>query len=162
MICWRIDLWRNLMAYLDGELPKQRVRQIENHLLDCGRCRARLAKIHDGQRFAIQMPEFTLQNDPWSRIEMAIMAEESLKPERKRLQSSKLAFAMGLLATGLLLFGSIFLFNRHLLFNFEKEASVSLGTIDLQDFQAVNISEIRHNTAPHIVAEGYVMEVREQ
>ena len=160
MICWRIDLWQKLMAYLDRELPKQKVRQIENHLLDCGWCRNRLAKLRDGQRLAMQMPEFTLQNDPWSRIETAIIAEEFPQLERRKPHLNRMAFAMGLLAAGLVLFGTIFMYNRYPLFNFEKEVNVSLGTVDLQEFRAVNISEISQNTAPHIVAEGYVMEVR--
>lgn len=72
MICWQFDIRRNFSGYLNGELDKQAVERIENHMLDCLRCRARLARIRDGHLFAQHLPRLKPQRDQWAAIEAAI------------------------------------------------------------------------------------------
>ncbi len=76
MKCWRIDLRRSFSLYVTGELEASAVKRVEDHLLDCGSCRTRLARLRNGHRFAQEMPRFTPQLDPWTAIEAAIDARQ--------------------------------------------------------------------------------------
>ena len=177
MKCWRIDIHRRFSLYLSGELPPDRVQRVEDPLLDCGTCRDRLAHLRLGHRLAMQMPRVTPARDPWDAIEAAIDREaasgarekllapgaSSLGPLaaawRKRLLNP--AFALGLIAivmTVLLVVQSRPA-NRYA----APEQEIGLATfeaIDRGEFHAVSISDIERNNKPHIVAEGYVSEVR--
>jgi hypothetical protein len=177
MKCWRIDLHRRYSLYLDGELTPDRVKRVEDHLLDCGTCRDRVAHLRLGHRLAAQMPRVTPARDPWDAIEAAIEREAAsgsparlaapganrrgplVADWRRRLLNP--AFALGLVAivmTVLLIVQS-----RSAKRYASSEQEVGLATfeaIDRGEFHAVSISNIDHNNKPHIVAEGYVSEIR--
>jgi len=72
MKCLRIDLRRTFSRYLNGELESSAVRRLEDHLIDCGSCRTRLARLRNGHRLAQEMPAFIPERDPWAAIEAAI------------------------------------------------------------------------------------------
>src|SRR5215510_11068199 len=72
MQCWRFDLRRTFSRYLSGELDRNRVKRVEDHLLDCGICRTRLARMRNGHRLAQELPRFTPSRDHWHAIEAAI------------------------------------------------------------------------------------------
>ena len=102
MKCWRIDLRRDFSRYLDKELSPRDIKRIEDHLLDCGECRTRMARMQTGHRFARQMPRVMPERDPWLAIEAAIEREQNsasqspvkqprLKPHWQRLVTSKFA-----------------------------------------------------------------------
>src|SRR5262249_34319892 len=74
MKCWRFDLRRAFSRYLNGELDQNKVKRIEDHLLDCGDCRIRLARLRNGHRLAQELPTFTPERDPWNAIEAAVSA----------------------------------------------------------------------------------------
>src|SRR5512132_66883 len=84
MTCLRIDLRRTFLAYLNGELDSRAVRRVEDHLLDCGSCRTKLARLRNGHRLAQQMPRFTPQSDPWTAIESAIDSRQSVSAAEGR------------------------------------------------------------------------------
>ena len=42
-----------------GELDSNAVKRVEDHLIDCGPCRSRLAHLRNGHRLAQEMPRFT-------------------------------------------------------------------------------------------------------
>ena len=163
MKCWRIDLRRDFSRYLDKELALGSVKRIEDHLLDCGECRTRMARMQTGQRFARQMPRLMPERDPWRAIEAAIDREQNsasrppvrqnrLRPQWRQLVTPKLAGVASVIALLLL---SVFVFMKPTLPNILAELS-----IDREEFHEVNIADIEHNTEPHVVAEGYVAEVR--
>src|SRR5689334_7830224 len=77
MKCWRISLRRDLMRYITDELTPDRVRRIEDHLLDCGHCRDAVARLRSGERFAAQLPRITPQHDIWDALEAAIDREDA-------------------------------------------------------------------------------------
>ncbi|HKP87783.1 MAG TPA: zf-HC2 domain-containing protein [Blastocatellia bacterium] len=164
MRCWRIDLRRSFSPYLDGELEPDKIKRIENHLIECGPCRTSLARLRGGQRFASQMPRFKPQRDPWGAIEAAIEKEEATPAAQVahgwRGQLSKPAYAIGVagvLIVGLLVAGAVI--SRH--FSPEQEARglMEFEALDRREFHTVTIADIDRNTKPHIVAEGYVSQV---
>ena len=155
MRCWRIDLQRNLLRYVQGELSRQSVELLENHLLDCGACRTQVERLRRADHFARLMPGVTPEHDPWSQIEKAI--EDSSTPRmtprvsrvtvRRTLVyvSIVLSFALG---------GLLVLASQHL-----NRESIS-SAIDLDEFHPVKISDIERTSTPHVMAEGFVSEVR--
>jgi Putative zinc-finger len=163
MKCWRIDLRRDFSRYLDKELAPQAVKRVEDHLLDCGECRTRMARMQTGHRLARQMPRLIPERDPWLAIEAAISREQDspsqspLKPPRlkldlRRLVTPKFAGVVSIMAFLVL---SAFVFMKPSLSTNWTEHSIDRG-----EFHEVNIGDIEHNTEPHVVAEGYVTEVR--
>lgn len=163
MKCWRIDLRRDFSRYLDKELAPRAVKRIEDHLLDCGECRTRMARMQTGHRLVRQMPRLTPERDPWLAIEAAISREQNsasqspLKPPRvkqhwRRFVTPKFAGIVSIMAFLVL---SAFVFMRPSLSTNWADPSIDRG-----EFHEVNIADIEHNTEPHVVAEGYVAEVR--
>src|SRR5260370_40589594 len=74
-----ICLRRSLMRYQDAELRPRSVKRVEDHLLDCGHCRARLLQLRNGQRFARELPRLAPEPGNWGALETAIEAA-SLRP----------------------------------------------------------------------------------
>ncbi len=170
MRCWRVDIQRNFSRYLDHEVDPGTINRMEAHLLDCQWCRSRLARLRDGHRFARGMPRIELERDPWDAIEAAIETGPShvvggsapVEPARVRWRGLfvKPEFVAGLLVMVLLLLGALFVTSRHILEGERTEAVNVTGIVDLDEFHAVNIADMERNTQPHVVAEGYVSEVR--
>jgi Putative zinc-finger len=165
MKCWRVDLSRNFSRYLIGELAAREVKRVEDHLLDCGACRSRLARMRDGHRLASHLPRATPQRDVWLAIESALDAEQSQSAKvaspgragwrgtivRPSSAVATLVIALGILAVLLAL-------NRSPSSEGDGQNLIA-GAFELRDFHRVSIADYEHNTEPHVVAEGYVSEV---
>lgn len=166
MRCWRVDLGRNFSRYLNGELTAREIKQIEDHLLDCGACRTRLAKMRGGHRFAGQLPRATPQRDAWPAIEAAIDAEQS---RSANVASSGRAgwrgaivrpdVAVAGIVVVIVLLAVLIALNRSPASE-RNEQSLIAGAFEPRDFHRVAIADIQRNTEPHVVAEGYVSEVK--
>jgi hypothetical protein len=165
MRCWRVDLKRNFSRYLNGELAAREVERIENHLFDCGDCRTSLARLQSGHRFAGQLPRATPQRDPWNAIEEALDAEQ---PRSRTAASQVSAVRRGILirpsfviAAVMIVVGLVvaFIVVNRLSTNKGGENLIA-GAFELRDFHRVAIGDIERNTEPHVVAEGYVSEVK--
>jgi hypothetical protein len=166
MRCWRMDLWRNFSLYLNGELAPRKVKRVEDHLLDCGSCRARLARVRGGHRLAQAAPRFTPRRDPWAAIEAAIGAEHGrslprteLAPAARR-QMPGPRFAVALAAAVILLCALWVSSNKRASSGNQTGTPRSSDALDLREFQTVSIGDMDHTTTPHVVAEGYVSEIR--
>lgn len=163
MRCLRIDFRRNFSRYLDGELSPRETKRLEDHLLDCGSCRARLTRLRTGHRFAMQLPSEIPQRDVWPSIEAAIAFEQSeslIKRDRDwRRALAHPGFAVGALTVALVLLALLAIANRRSSSD-QQVTGLIANTFELRDFHRVSIAGIEHNTEPHIVAEGYVSEVR--
>ncbi|HJZ67029.1 MAG TPA: zf-HC2 domain-containing protein, partial [Blastocatellia bacterium] len=163
MRCWRLDVSRNFSRYLSGELSPREIKRLEDHLLDCGLCRAKLARLRTGHRFAAQLPPEIPRRDVWPSIEAGIASEQSerlIKRDRAwRRAVAHPGFAVGAVAIALVLLALLVIANR-------RSSSGQQGTgliadaFELRDFHRVSIADIERNTEPHVVAEGYVSEVR--
>ncbi|HVG22254.1 MAG TPA: zf-HC2 domain-containing protein [Blastocatellia bacterium] len=176
MRCWRLDLRRNFSLYLGGELSARKVKRIEDHLLDCGWCRARLAHIRGGHRFAQAAPRFAPRRDPWAAIEAAIEAEQNrtlARPELAtaglrtarlarvaRRQMLKPSFVIVFTAAVILACGLWVASDKRATPGGQAEASHPSDSLDLREFRTVSIGDMERTTTPHVVAEGYVSEVR--
>lgn len=165
MKCWRINLRRDLVRYVTDELPADGVRRVEAHLLDCGDCRDAVAHLRSGQRFAAQLPRVKPQGDAWGRIEAAIDREDARREPatggvgwRAVGFGPRLAFAA--VAFVLLLSAVFIALHRRAASEEEPAGLPSFAAADWREFQPVSISGIGSNTKPHVVAEGYVSEVR--
>jgi hypothetical protein len=165
MRCWRVDLKRNFSRYLNGELTAREIEQIENHLLDCGGCRTVMARLRSGHRFAGQLPRATPQRDPWNAIEEALYAEQ---PRSKTAASPRRGGWRGIVirpsfavAALVIVAGLVVAFievNR--LSTNKPGENLMAEAFELRDFHRVAIADIERNTEPHVVAEGYVSEVK--
>ena len=170
MTCWRIDIQRNFSRYLHGELDRKAVARVEDHVLDCLSCRAALARIRDGHRFAQQMPRLRPERDAWAAIEAAIESDNrpAESPARERVTPrdawSKLSYAQRLAAAlaiiVLLAGGLLVLTDRPEPGDGQTVRPAMAESFDDKEFHEVSISNIGANTKPHVVAEGYVSEVR--
>ena len=177
---------KRLVIYADGELSHRASGQIEDHLVDCPDCRARLLRLRAGQRFAGQVPRRRAPAGQWEAIEELIVAEARRQQEpdgsravSSRVTSSRLGWSRAgssriaswwrpgrvSMAGVVLAFVSLSLLiltvviSRHPRSNTTGSA-VAMGSVDLTDFHSVSISDIGSSTEPHVVAEGYVSDVR--
>lgn len=176
MRCWRVDLRRNLSLYLNGELELSEVKRIEDHLLDCAACRARFAQLRSGHRLAQQMPRFTPQRDPWDSIEAGLEAQMNgqtadrldARPERARKPRAvvrwrgltlKPGFALAAIGVVALIAAVLIAPGRRAPEQ-ERAGTLIADALDLKEFHSVNIADIERNMQPHVVAEGFVSEIR--
>lgn len=164
MQCWRFDLRRTFSRYLNGELDHDKVRRVEDHLLDCGNCRTRLARMRNGHRLAQELPRFTPERDPWHAIEAAISGTGArnvrngspIQNWRGLIAKPGLAFAvLGVVA----LIAAVFVASHRSPAREEGNALIA-DALDLSEFHTVAIADIERNRKPHVMAEGYVSEIR--
>lgn len=170
MRCWRKSIQRNFSRYLDGETDAGETHRMEAHLMDCGWCRARLARLRDGHRFARLIPRVAPAPDGWDALESAIEADLAQSPNedilsnrsdaRRRWLGSMPGFATPLMVIAILLMGALLASNWLSKSGERDERAEATGAFDLDGFHSVTIADIKHNTKPHVVAEGYVSEVR--
>ncbi len=150
MRCLRFDLHRKLIGYIDDELSPDAVRRVESHLMDCNACRSRVKHLRDGKRIAHALEPGDLPALSWERLERAIR-RSSLPP--RPAATHWLLPALGGGATVLLsaLAAIVVLAPRQ----FVPDRSVDSGKI-----RPVKIAEIPVHPEPHVVAEGYVAEMK--
>lgn len=157
---------RRLAAYADGELPRRAADGIEIHLSDCGECRAKLLRLREGQRFASQIPRRSAASDQWGAIQALIEADLPKPNAQERARSagwrrpawaSLATVLLALVSLSLLILTAIL--NRPSRIDSRGGPAVT-GALDLSDFHAVSISDMARSTEPHVVAEGYVSDVR--
>jgi Putative zinc-finger len=158
MRCWHMEIRRNFSRYLDGELAAREVKRLEDHVLDCVYCRAALARLRDGHRFAAQAPREPPRRDVWPEIEAAMIAAQSeLRAPRRLLARPDLAAAA--VVALLLILVVLFAISRRSSGD-ERATGLIADAIESKDFHRVSIAGIEKNTEPHVVAEGFVSEVR--
>ena len=167
MKCFRVDIRRKLSRYVHGELPSAVVKRVEDHLLDCGDCRASLARIKVGHGLLKHLPYAAMNEDQWRSREVDFDSDRVVAPVARwgsrssgfALRStrvSRFAFVAVLVALAAALVTVALLYSR--LHGKSTGQAVALQ-VDTGEFHPVNIGEIHRSTEPHIVAEGYVSEV---
>jgi anti-sigma factor RsiW len=168
MRCWRVNLRQKFSLYLNGELSQSEVKRVEDHLLDCASCRARFAQLRSGHRMAQQLPRFTPERDPWASIEASLNAETNTEPTpmsepppivRGRRFAIKPGFALAVIGVVALIAASLIASGK-LAPGQERTGSLIADALDLSEFRTVKIADMERNRQPHVVAEGYVSEVR--
>jgi hypothetical protein len=165
MKCWRFDLRRNFALYLNGELDQSKVKHLEDHLLDCGICRIRLARLRNGHRLAQELPRFTPDRDPWNAIEAAIgdEAPRYMPVSRPAARWRRLVANPGFALAGIgvvALVAALLIATDRRTTGEENAGTLVAEALDIREFHTVNISDIERNNKPHVMAEGYVSEIR--
>ena len=164
MKCWRINQRRVFSRYLNGELEPGAVKRIEDHLLDCGSCRTRLAHLRNGHRLAQELPRFSPRSDPWTAIEAAISVSQPAGSTQRaaprwRESALKPGFALAVIGIVALVAALLLAANKRASQEEESAGSMVAEALDLSEFHSVNIADIERNQKAHVVAEGYVSEV---
>jgi hypothetical protein len=168
MKCWRTIKRRDLTRYVTDDLTPERVRRMEEHLLDCADCRDSVARLRGGQRLASQLPRIAPQHDVWEAIEAAIDQEDAraARPSRTIKDSARWRgrllnprFALTAIVLAVLLSAVFVVLHRRTAPEPELGGLKSLEAVDWGEFHPVRVSNIESNTKPHVVAEGYVSEV---
>ena len=164
MRCCRIDLQHKFSLYLNSELEHRAVKRIEDHLLDCGSCRTRLAHLRNGHRLAQKLPRFTPPRDSWAVIEAAISGTQPVasRPQaavRRREFGLKPGLALAVIGIVALVGALLIAFNKARSMEEENTGTMVAEALDLREFHTVNIADIEQNQKPHVMAEGYVSEV---
>ena len=166
MQCWRFDLRRTFSSYLNGELDHNKTKRVEDHLLDCGTCRTRLARMRNGHRLAQELPRFTPERDPWNAIEAAVSGTAAANGHNdSRIPSLRglvLKPGVALAVLGVVaLLAAVFVASHRGTVRQEQVGSILIAdALDLSEFHTVAISDIERNRKPHVMAEGYVSEIR--
>jgi len=110
------------------------------------------------------MPRFTPRSDPWTAIESAI---DSGRPAVShapvfagwREVVLKPGFALAVIGVAALIAALLVASGRRAAGE-ERAGTLVAEALDLSEFHTVNIADIEQNRKPHVVAEGYVSEVR--
>lgn len=164
MKCWRFDIRRDFSRYVTGELPAVRTARLEDHLLDCGECRVILARMKRGNSYAKSAPPAVLKRDPWSMIERGILSDDGA-PSESHLPASKRHGIWRRLPARPKIMGTmavlVIVMTAVGLFVYSRPGNSNFGaSIDADEFFPVSIAEIERSTQAHVVAEGYVAEVK--
>jgi len=167
MSCWRFDLRRKLLPYVEGQLGARGVTRLEQHLLDCEECREFLMRLRAGhnlaQRLARVLPTQDEVRDFSDPLRDKGMASISSQPSRMNLGwSDRLAtprVVTALAAVVMLQAAMLVVSNRGVLFGERSSASGKPRPLDLSQFRALKISELRINNQPHVATDGYVEDV---
>jgi len=121
--------------------------------------------MRNGHRLAQELPRSTPERDPWNVIEAAI-SKPGLTNVRKARQTSgwrvlgaRPGFALALFGVVAIIAAALVAIDRRPAR--EEHSGVLIAeAIDLSEFHTVAIADIERNQEPHVMAEGYVSEIR--
>jgi len=169
MSCWRFDLRRKFVPYLEGELPPGEAKRLEKHILDCERCRTIFIRVRAGHRSAQLLchlskddahraPEYkTVMSDieeAVSRRQRWIRAWENWLYMLTTPRVVQVLTVLVLVQLALLIF-----LNRRVLFGERQTVTALPNALDFSAFYPLSIPEHQWNIRPYITTEGYVRDV---
>ncbi|HUI40990.1 MAG TPA: zf-HC2 domain-containing protein [Terriglobia bacterium] len=168
MTCWRFRLRRKLLPYLEGALEAREVSRVERHLLDCATCRSLLVRLRSGHHLAQHLAALAPEEGPAAGFAAVMQAVERGAPAHglrgpvwqgwlDRLSSPRAVPALAGLVV--LQLGLLVASNHGLLFGNRASASLQANALDLADFRPLSLDQLRSNTQPHVMTEGYVEDV---
>ena len=166
MSCWRFDLRRKLLPYIEGLLDTCDVMRLERHLLDCERCRETLVRLRAGHNLAqrlARMPSTDSSQPSFADLMRAQSGTPSTRSRRflmgwsERLATPRVVTALAALV--LLQTVVLVVSNRGLVFGERATVSTKPYELDLSQFRKLSISELKFNSQPHVATEGYVENV---
>lgn len=166
MSCWRFDLRRKLLPYIEGLLDTRAVMRLERHLLDCERCREILIRLRAGHNLVQRLARAASAESGQASFADLMRAHSEMGSTRSRrfpigwsdrLATPRIVTVLAVLVvlqTSLLVVS-----NRGVVFGARASASAKPYELNLNQFRNLSISQIRFNSQPHIATEGYVEDV---
>lgn len=168
MSCWRFDLKRKLLPYLEGRLELRGVARLEQHLLDCEECREFLVRLRAGHSLAQRLTRLKPADSILPPFADAMRVRSETAPTRwQRFLKGRgwsdqfvtprvvTALAAVVLVQSVVLVVS----NRGVVFGERTGVSIRSGALDLNEFRKLKISDLKFNNQPHVATEGYVEDV---
>jgi len=170
MSCWRFDLRRKFVPYLEGAIPPRATKRLERHLAGCEECRTVFVKVRDGHQSAQQLRRLSREDAHRPPECEAIRADIGARITSRRKWAQAWENRLVMLTTprtvkalaGLVLVLAVLLVvsNRNVLIGERNGPAPKSGALDVRDFHPLRIPEIRTNTRARIATEGYVRDVR--
>jgi hypothetical protein len=167
--CPRFLLRRKFVPYLEGTLPAREARRLERHLGTCKRCRILFERARDGHELARELQQLNPKSSGRApgNGPMTLDAGKQASGWRKgvRVWENGLYALMTtrgvqiLIVLVVVLAAFLVISNWQKIFREPNDLRVSSTALALSDFRPVAISEIKSNTQPHVVIEGYVRNV---
>ncbi|HTV57049.1 MAG TPA: zf-HC2 domain-containing protein [Terriglobia bacterium] len=168
MSCWLPGIRTKLLLYVEGTLTLRDAEKVERHLLACSRCREVLVRLRAGRRIARQIPRISPGEYSQGGFEsfVARVAANAERPRRTFLswrerldrwatpQVVAALIAVVLVQLALLVFS-----NRKTLLGERSFVARKASAFYLQGFRPISIQNVRLDTQPHIVTEGYAEDV---
>jgi hypothetical protein len=113
---------------------------------------------------AQQIPRFTPERDSWASIEAGLNDQPApeLKPRTVvtwRGLVIKPGFALAVIGIAALI-AAVLIASGKRTAEHERAGALIADALDLSEFKTVRIADIERNRQPHVVAEGFVSEVR--
>ena len=169
MTCPRFLLRRKFVPYLEGTLPAREAKRLEKHLRECERCRTLFERSRAGHRLAQELQQLNPEDSRRAPEYRAMKTDVGTQAAgfRKWVR----AWENGLYAlmttrgiqilVALVVALAVFLVvsNWKNIFRARDDLQVDSTALALSDFRPVRISELKSNTQPHVVIEGYVRDV---
>lgn len=168
MSCWRFDLRRKMLPYLEGQLFAPETKRLEKHLLDCDGCRGLLVRLRAGHQMALRLAPLTAKDGPSPDFERELGALERLTASsltrpaswRDRIETLATPRMVTVLAALVVVqLGLLVVSNRGILLGERSHITVKTGTLDFSEFRQLSIPDLKFNTQPHVSTEGYVKDV---
>lgn len=165
MSCWWPGFRKQLLLYVEGTLSLREVEKLEHHLLACPRCRELLLRLRTGRRIAQQIPRVSPGEDSETGFEsfMAGVAANSGKPRRavlcwrERLDRWATPQVVAALVAVILVQLALLVFsNRSTLLGERRYVAREATASYWHGFRSISIQNVKLDTQPHIVTEGYV------
>lgn len=168
MTCWRFDLRRKMIPYLECWLPASESARLEQHLVDCDSCRSLLVRLRAGHQMAQRLAALPIEGGSASDFEFGLAALEAgvsaagthpsvWRDRLERLATPRMVTALSVLV--LLQLGLLVVSNRGVLLGERSRVSVTRDAVNFREFRRLSISELKSNTQPHVSTEGYVEDV---
>lgn len=162
MTCWRFDIQRDLFRYADEALSLPARERIERHLESCADCRARVGRLRDTQDLLAELPLQTPEDDRWIAIRRAVRsAPPAPVANRSRFATPFRVAAVGTLALAAACLGGYLLLAgpaRDKAGPFTK--SIPFSNEKSREFTPVPLAHVGKVADPHIVTEGYVVDMK--
>jgi hypothetical protein len=170
MRCWRFDLRRKFVPYLEGALRPRETEGVERHLRACAKCRAVFVRLRAGDQSARELRRFGREEahrPPEFETMKAEVREVVAKRDRwaraweDRFYELTTPRTVQILAGLVLVLGLLLVVsNRRVLFGGRNGKAAKPFALDVSDFHPLRIPEIQSNTRARITTEGYVRDVR--
>jgi len=166
MSCWRFDIRRKLLPYIEGRVDPRTTGRLEQHMLDCEPCRELVARLRAGHSLAQKLARVAPTEIGVSGFGDLMRAHPGATRWQgfaifhgwpDRLATPRVVTALAILVA--VQAGLLVVSNRRVLLGERSSVSARPHELDRRQFRKLTISELKSNSQPHVATEGYVEDV---